>query len=106
MKAGKGGARVPLPFADFDWCRRLAKLVANSTRQRIDEESPLLSASLPRGERMQIVMPPATTRGLCCDHDPPALRAGLVDRGPQPQRHLPIHAPSHRKRSMPPRPSS
>src|SRR6266853_110450 len=26
-----------LPFADFDWCRRLAKLVANSTRQRLDE---------------------------------------------------------------------
>jgi len=51
----------PLRFADFDWCRRLAKLVANSTRQRIDETSPLLSASLPSGERMQIVVPPATT---------------------------------------------
>ena len=52
-----------LPFADFNWCRRLAKLVANSTRQRIDEESPLLSASLPGGERIQIVLPPATTPG-------------------------------------------
>jgi type IV secretion system protein VirB11 len=51
----------PLPFADFDWCRRLAKLVANATRQRVDEESPLLSASLPSGERIQIVLPPATT---------------------------------------------
>ncbi|MGE0115009.1 MAG: P-type DNA transfer ATPase VirB11 [Steroidobacteraceae bacterium] len=50
-----------LPFADYDWCRRLAKLVANSTQQRIDEESPLLSASLPSGERIQIVLPPATT---------------------------------------------
>ncbi len=52
-----------LPFADLDWCRRLAKLVANSTAQRIDEESPLLSASLPSGERIQIVLPPATTPG-------------------------------------------
>jgi len=52
-----------LPFADFDWCRRLAKLIANSTRQRIDEESPILSASLPGGERVQLVMPPATTAG-------------------------------------------
>jgi type IV secretion system protein VirB11 len=52
-----------LPFADFDWCRRLAKLVANSTRQRIDETTPLLSASLPSGERAQIVLPPATTAG-------------------------------------------
>jgi type IV secretion system protein VirB11 len=50
-----------LRFADFDWCRRLAKLVANSTRQRIDETAPLLSASLPGGERVQIVLPPATT---------------------------------------------
>jgi type IV secretion system protein VirB11 len=53
----------PLRFADFDWCRRLAKLIANSTCQRIDETSPLLSASLPSGERVQIVLPPATTAG-------------------------------------------
>jgi type IV secretion system protein VirB11 len=52
-----------LPFADFDWCRRFAKLVANSTQQRIDEASPLLSASLPDGERVQIVLPPATSAG-------------------------------------------
>ena len=58
-----GWRRVCLPFADFDWCRRLAKLVANSTRQRIDESSPLLSGSLPDGERVQIVLPPATTPG-------------------------------------------
>ncbi len=47
----------------YDWCRRLAKFVANSTRQRIDEESPLLSAALPSGERIQIALPPATTQG-------------------------------------------
>src|SRR5206468_4058361 len=52
-----------VPFADFDWCRRLAKLVANVTRQRVDESAPLLSASLPSGERVQIVLPPATTLG-------------------------------------------
>ena len=58
-----GWRRVALPCADFDWCRRLAKLVAHSTRQRIDESCPLLSASLPGGERVQIVLPPATTLG-------------------------------------------
>jgi type IV secretion system protein VirB11 len=57
-----GWERRALPFADYDWCRRLAKLVANATRQRIDESSPLLSASLPSGERIQIVLPPATTK--------------------------------------------
>jgi type IV secretion system protein VirB11 len=50
-----------LPQADFDWCLRFAKLVANSTQQRIDASAPLLSASLPGGERVQIVLPPATT---------------------------------------------
>jgi type IV secretion system protein VirB11 len=58
-----GWRRQSLPFADFDWCRRLAKLVAHSSRQRIDETNPLLSASLPSGERIQVVLPPATTRG-------------------------------------------
>jgi len=58
-----GWARRSLPFADYDWCRRFAKLIANSTRQRIDEASPLLSAALPSGERAQIVLPPATRAG-------------------------------------------
>jgi type IV secretion system protein VirB11 len=58
-----GWRREEIPFADFHWCRRLAKLVANYTQQRVDEESPLLSASLPSGERIQIVLPPATTPG-------------------------------------------
>ena len=51
-----------LTFADADWCRRFAKLIANSTQQRVDEESPLLSAALPSGERVQIVLPPATRK--------------------------------------------
>ncbi len=59
-----GWARTPLPFADFDWCIRLAKLVANATRQSISSERPILSGSLPGGERIQFVLPPATT-GNC-----------------------------------------
>jgi len=58
-----GWQREALPFADFDWCMRFAKLIAHSTRQKVDETSPLLSASLPSGERVQIVLPPATTPG-------------------------------------------
>ena len=44
VETRSGWRREQLPFADLDWCRRLAKLVANVTRQRIDESSPLLSA--------------------------------------------------------------
>lgn len=63
IETREGWCREPLPFADFEWCSRLAKLIANSTQQRIDATTPLLSASLPTGERVQIVMPPATTAG-------------------------------------------
>ena len=63
LETHEGWGREVIPFADFEWCRRLAKLIANSTRQRIDEETPLLSASLPSGERIQIVLPPATSVG-------------------------------------------
>jgi type IV secretion system protein VirB11 len=63
LETREGWQEERVPFATFEWCRRLAKLVANSTRQRIDEESPLLSASLPSGERIQMVLPPATSAG-------------------------------------------
>jgi type IV secretion system protein VirB11 len=63
LETREGWLRESLPFADFEWCSRLAKLVANSTQQRIDASAPLLSASLPSGERVQIVIPPATTAG-------------------------------------------
>src|SRR5690348_15553961 len=64
LELRSGWKREALPFADFDWCRRLEKLVANSTRQRIDEESPLLSAALSSGEGIQTVLPPAATPGF------------------------------------------
>lgn len=63
LETREGWRRESLPFADFEWCSRFAKLVANSTHQRIDATAPLLSASLPGGERVQIVVPPATTAG-------------------------------------------
>src|SRR5580704_10277103 len=63
LETRTGWRCVAAPFADFDWCLRLAKLVANATRQRVDESAPLLSAALPSGERIQVVLPPATTLG-------------------------------------------
>ena len=63
VETRRGWERRSLPFADFEWCRRLAKLIANASRQRVDESTPLLSAALPTGERAQIVLPPATTAG-------------------------------------------
>jgi type IV secretion system protein VirB11 len=61
IERATGWERVPVPCASYEWCVRLAKLVANATHQKIDSQSPLLSATLPSGERAQIVLPPATT---------------------------------------------
>ena len=55
-----GWKRESLPFADYYWCRDFAKLVGSATKQRIDEVTPILSATLPTGERVQFVLPPAT----------------------------------------------
>jgi type IV secretion system protein VirB11 len=63
LETSDGWVREPLPFADFDWCLRFAKLIANASCQRIDASAPLLSAALPSGERAQIALPPATAPG-------------------------------------------
>jgi type IV secretion system protein VirB11 len=63
LETHQGWRYQPLAELDFDWCLRFAKLVANFTQQRIDERSPLLSAALPAGERVQLVLPPATSAG-------------------------------------------
>lgn len=48
---------------DFKHLKAFAKLVAQATDQIISEEKPLLSATLPNGYRIQIVLPPATESG-------------------------------------------
>jgi len=52
-----------LPELDLEHLKGLARLVAQSTEQRISEEAPLLSATLPNGFRIQIVFPPACEPG-------------------------------------------
>lgn len=51
--------RFEIPEFDLDHLKALARLVAQSTEQKISEENPLLSANLPDGYRIQIVFPPA-----------------------------------------------
>ncbi len=63
LETGQGWSCEAVPSLDFDWCWRFAKLVANYTRQRVDESHPLLCGALPTGERVQIAMPPATLQG-------------------------------------------
>lgn len=53
-----------VPELDFRHLESIAKLVAKHTEQKISSETPLLSATLPEGYRIQIVFPPAVEVGL------------------------------------------
>ena len=63
LTEGPGGWRThDLPELSFDKLMRLARAVASFSRQSIDETRPILSATLPGDERIQIVIPPATVK--------------------------------------------
>ena len=70
-----------LPTFDFDHLKSLARLVAQATDQRVSEEEPLLSATLPNGYRIQIVFPPACEPGcvIISIRKPSSLKWGLND---------------------------
>lgn len=55
--------KVELPGYDVKHLKSLARLIAQSTEQKVSEEQPLLSATLPSGYRIQVVFPPA------CEND-------------------------------------
>lgn len=44
---------------DMAWLETIGNSVANFTKQRVNAETPICSTSLPTGERVQIVAPPA-----------------------------------------------
>lgn len=55
--------KVQLPVFVYKHLYGLAKLIAQSTDQFVDEEHPLLSATLPNGCRVQVVLPPVCSKG-------------------------------------------
>ncbi|WP_211254968.1 P-type DNA transfer ATPase VirB11 [Nevskia soli] len=52
-----------VPQLDYEHLQRLASLIAYETHQVVDETRPLLSAWLPTGQRVQVVLPPACEAG-------------------------------------------
>lgn len=63
LTEGPGGWRVhDAPVLTFEKLMRLARAVATFSSQSINETRPILSATLPGNERIQIVIPPATTK--------------------------------------------
>jgi type IV secretion system protein VirB11 len=59
VEIGGDMVRHAVPELDLEHLKSLGRLVAQSTEQKISEETPLLSATLPEGFRIQVVFPPA-----------------------------------------------
>lgn len=57
-----GWRRLDAPDLTQGRCLALARAIATLSSQHLDEESPLLAATLPGGERVQIAIPPAVGR--------------------------------------------
>ena len=62
VESGPKWTRHAAPSLTLDRCWSLANAIASYTGQRIDVQAPLLSAQLPGGQRIQIVVPPASER--------------------------------------------
>jgi type IV secretion system protein VirB11 len=63
IESVEGWAIVDVPAMSYERCLALARAVATYGDQAISEAMPLLSTSLPTGERIQVVIPPVTPRG-------------------------------------------
>jgi type IV secretion system protein VirB11 len=63
VETGRGWRAVPAPEMTLERCLSLATAVATYGDQQVNQERPLLAATLPSGERVQFVIPPAVTRG-------------------------------------------
>lgn len=63
VETAQGWTTVPAPGLSLERCLSLATAVATYSDQEINQTRPLLAATLPSGERIQFVIPPAVTRG-------------------------------------------
>lgn len=54
-----GWVRHEVPELTFQNCRQLATLIASFNGKAISNDKPVLSAALPQGERVQVIVPPA-----------------------------------------------
>ncbi|ABD45167.1 P-type DNA transfer ATPase VirB11 [Ehrlichia chaffeensis str. Heartland] len=70
-----------IPTLNLSHLKALGRLIAQATEQKISEENPLLSATLPNGYRIQIVFPPAceATTVVMSIRKPSAMQLSLDD---------------------------
>lgn len=56
---GRTWERHTVDTLDFKYCMHLATLIAGFNDKAISKDKPVLSAALPKGERVQVIIPPA-----------------------------------------------
>ncbi|WP_133408262.1 P-type DNA transfer ATPase VirB11 [Parashewanella tropica] len=62
-ESNKGWKKHKSNAISLEYCQRLSKLIATYSGQKLDSTHPILSATLPHGERVQIAIPPVTLIG-------------------------------------------
>ena len=62
---GRGWERLPITFADEAALARLARRLAGSAGQRLDEAQPFVDARLADGTRLHAVLAPVAASGTC-----------------------------------------
>lgn len=63
IESSKGWEWIAAEHLSTPWLETLANSMANYTRQKVGPSTPICSTSLPTGERVQIVAPPACDLG-------------------------------------------
>ncbi|MGB7816287.1 MAG: P-type DNA transfer ATPase VirB11 [Methylotenera sp.] len=58
-EGSSGWQRYEVPELSFSHCRQLATLIASYNGKSISADKPVLSSALPKGERVQVIIPPA-----------------------------------------------
>jgi len=59
-EGSSGWQRHEMPELSFAHCRQLATLIASYNGKSISVDKPVLSSALPNGERVQVIIPPAS----------------------------------------------
>src|SRR4051812_31480912 len=83
IEGPEGWARHEIQDVTFEALMSFAKAVATYSAQKIDATHPVLSATLPGDERIQIVIPPAVPAGsvTASSPQPPPLAAERPELG-------------------------
>ena len=64
VKNHKGRKKIKAPLLNLEFLEQIAVAVGNFSNQGVNKSAPILSANLPNGERIQVVLPPVIQKGL------------------------------------------